>query len=98
MLKTLNNIWPLWVTIDHHSEAEILPKHKYSWYQFWVCQKVSMKINELEEETEDMDKTVDDLNRAIDRHGQFFHITCILVHVIKEYKIKDIPMLSWQIF
>ena len=53
-----------------------------------------MKIIELEEETEDMDKTVDDLNRAIDRHGQFFHITCILVHVIKECEIKDIPMLS----
>lgn len=53
-----------------------------------------MKINELEEETEDMDKTVDDLNRAIDRHGQFFRITCILVHVIKECENKDIPMLS----
>ena len=42
--------------------------------------KKEEKINELEEKARKMDKKDDDLNRAIDRHEQYSHKNCILVH------------------
>ena len=51
--------------------------------------KKEEKINELEEKARKMDKKDDDLNRAIDRHEQYSHKNCILVHGVNKSENED---------
>ena len=51
--------------------------------------KKEEKINGLEEKARKMDKKDDDLNRVIDRHEQYSHKNCILVHGVNKSEHED---------